>query len=119
DKVKLLAYEPGQVIFRQIDVADALYLVRMGHMKVSVMYADGQSIVLSYLSRSQFFGEIGLLGKGKRTATCSAIDHVEVVRIDKEEFEEMMVRFPEIRSRMEAIMADRQRMNESRGKQLS
>ena len=62
DRVQLVSYEPNTTIFRQGDVADAFYLVRMGHVKVIENYADGQSMVLSYLSRSQFFGEIGLLG---------------------------------------------------------
>ena len=100
-RVELISYNPGEVICRQGDPADAFYLVRMGHVKVFETFADGQGMVMSYLSRSQYFGEIGLLQGGVRTATCSALDHVEVVRIGKPEFDQMIGRYPEIKKRLQ------------------
>jgi len=110
-RVELVSYNPGEMICRQGEVADAFYLVRMGHVKVFQSFADGQGMVMSYLSRSQYFGEIGLLHGGLRTATCSALDHVEVVRIDRTEFEEMLRRFPQIKQRLEQEAAARQQAN--------
>ncbi|MCS7032635.1 MAG: cyclic nucleotide-binding domain-containing protein, partial [Phycisphaerae bacterium] len=55
DRVSLLPFEPGQPIVTQGDPADAFYLIRMGHVKVYESYADGQVMVLSYLSRGQYF----------------------------------------------------------------
>ena len=118
DRVQLLSYEPHTVIFRQGDMADAFYLVRMGHVKVVEEYADGQTMVLSYLSRSQLFGEIGLLAHVERTATCEAIDHVELVRIGREEFNEMISRFPTIKAKLQAVADERMEFNRNRGKQL-
>jgi CRP-like cAMP-binding protein/Fe-S-cluster-containing dehydrogenase component len=118
DRVQLVSYEPNTTIFRQGETADAFYLIRMGHVKVVESYADGQSMVLSYLSRSQFFGEIGLLGHVERTATCQAIDHVEAVRIGKEEFEEMISRFPAIKAKLQKVADDRLESNAARGKRL-
>ena len=101
--MELIAFGPGEEIVRQGEVADAFYLVRMGHVKVFQAYGDGKGMVLSYLSRSQFFGEIGLLaswptaaapGSGRRTATCTALDHVELVRIGKHEFNDMIDAVP-------------------------
>ncbi len=40
----------------------------------------GGEMVVAYLARG-YFGEMGLLEGGVRTATCTAVDHVEVVRI--------------------------------------
>ena len=62
-------------------------------MKVTEKYPGGE-LVLAYVSKGNYFGEIGLLGGGKRTATCSALDHVEVVRISSEDFKQMLERFP-------------------------
>jgi Fe-S-cluster-containing hydrogenase component 2 len=90
----------------------------MGHVKVYESYADGQTLVLSYLSRSQYFGEMGLLGGGERTANCSALDHVELVRIGKEEFDEMMQRFPEIKAKLMAVAEERAAANRNRGSML-
>ena len=51
---------PGQVIFRQGDVADSCYLIRMGFVKVSQIFPGGE-LVLTYLSRGSYFGEMGML----------------------------------------------------------
>lgn len=110
-RVELVNYSPGEMICRQGDAADAFYLVRMGHVKVFESYADGQTLVLSYLSRSQYFGEMGLLGGGERTASCSALDHVELVRISKDDFNEMVRRFGEIRKELEQVAHERAAAN--------
>src|SRR5262245_39971790 len=117
-RVELVRYAPGEVIFRQGDVADGFYLVRIGFVKVSESYPGGE-LVLSYLSKGNYFGEIGLLGAGKRTATCSALDHVEVVRIAAEDFENMLQQFPDTRAQLEAINAERLRENQARFQRVS
>lgn len=116
-RVELVAYSPGEPICRQGDVADAFYLVRMGHVKVFEGYADGQSMVLSYLSRGQYFGEMGLLGGGERTASCTALDHVELVRIGKDDFNEMVRRFGEIRTELEQVAHERSAANKLKASQ--
>ncbi len=60
DRAELVGVKPGDVICREGEVADAFYLIRMGFVKVSQKYPGGE-LVLSYLSRSSYFGEIGLL----------------------------------------------------------
>ena len=113
ERVELVRYAPGQVICRQGDPADSFYLVRLGFVKVSETYPGGE-LVLAYLSRGDYFGEIGLLGGGARTATCAALDHVEVVRITAEDFNLMVERFPEVRRGLEGVARERQRQNQER-----
>ncbi|HLK65001.1 MAG TPA: cyclic nucleotide-binding domain-containing protein [Bryobacteraceae bacterium] len=60
DRVELVDIAPGQVICRQGDVADSFYLIRMGFVKVSQIFPGGE-LVLTYLSRGSYFGEMGLL----------------------------------------------------------
>lgn len=100
ERVELVSCKPGEVIVQQGDQADALYLVRIGFVKVSQASAGGE-IILQYLSRGDFFGEMGLLGAGVRTATCTALDHVELVKIGQDDFAQMTEAFPEIRRGME------------------
>jgi Fe-S-cluster-containing hydrogenase component 2 len=54
---------------------------------------------------------MGLLGEGRRTATVTALDHLEVVRIAAEDFQEMIVRFPEIRRQLEEVVRVRTEQN--------
>jgi CRP-like cAMP-binding protein/Fe-S-cluster-containing hydrogenase component 2 len=60
DRVELVDVAPGQVICRQGDIADSFYLIRMGFVKVSQVFPGGE-LVLTYLSRGSYFGEMGLL----------------------------------------------------------
>jgi CRP-like cAMP-binding protein/Pyruvate/2-oxoacid:ferredoxin oxidoreductase delta subunit/ferredoxin len=113
NSVELVRYTKGDVICRQGDIADNFYLIRLGFVKVSEPHPGGE-LVLAYLGRGGYFGEIGLLGEGRRTATCTALDHVELVRIHADEFHRMVAQFPEVRQRLEATAAERQEQNRQR-----
>ena len=113
ESVELQRFAPGQTIVQQGEAADSFYLVRIGFVKVSENYPGGE-MVLAYLSRGDYFGEIGLLGGGVRTATCTALDHVELVRISGDDFRDMVARFPSIRTGLEAIAAERSAANQQR-----
>ena len=60
EHVELVDVAPGQVICRQGEIADSFYLIRMGFVKVSQIFPGGE-LVLTYLSRGSYFGEMGLL----------------------------------------------------------
>jgi Fe-S-cluster-containing hydrogenase component 2 len=82
-------------------------------VKISEGYPGGE-LVLAYLSRGDYFGEIGLLGGGVRTATCTALDHVELVKISSDDFREMVARYPNVRAGLEAVAAERRAANAQR-----
>jgi CRP-like cAMP-binding protein/Fe-S-cluster-containing dehydrogenase component len=113
ESVELIRFAPGQVIARQGDAADSFYLVRIGFVKISENYPGGE-LVLAYLSRGDYFGEIGLLGGGVRTATCTALDHVEVVRVSGDDFRQMVERFPNVRRGLELVAEERRSANAQR-----
>jgi ferredoxin len=127
DKIDLIRVDPGQTIFRQGERADALYIVRVGFVKVSQVY-KGQERVLRYLGPDHHFGEIGLLTdeevsgrldvpvgfSGRRTATCRALDDVEVVRIRADVYRELLVRFDALRERFQARSAPQEEQQSRR-----
>ncbi|MBI3693806.1 MAG: cyclic nucleotide-binding domain-containing protein [Acidobacteria bacterium] len=59
-RVELVDFQPGQFICKQGEIADAFYLIRLGFVKVSQEFPGGE-MVLTYLSRGSYFGEMGLL----------------------------------------------------------
>ncbi len=126
DRIELVRVDPGQIIYRQGEQSDELYIVRVGYVKVSQTYS-GHEQIRAYLGPNNYFGEIGLLSElnevsglnlpetlvGKRTATCSALDNVELVRIKRQHFWELMRRYDELlrqftKLSMERIAADDQ-----------
>lgn len=99
EHAEIVSFEPGEVIFKQGDPADEFYIVRIGFVKVS-QGRPGGDLVLQYLSRGQYFGEIALLARAEgkeatRTATCTAIDHVEAVAISADDFSRLTSEFPD------------------------
>jgi len=113
ERVELRRYAPGQAICRQGEPSHSFFLVRIGFVKVTQAHPGGD-LVLGYVGRGGFFGELSLLGEGIRTATCTALDHVEAVRIRSEEFETMLERFPEVRRGL--VEVARQRIQENRAR---
>jgi Fe-S-cluster-containing hydrogenase component 2/CRP-like cAMP-binding protein len=119
-RVELLRLNPGEVVFRQGDLADHFYLVRIGFVKVAQSGPGGEQ-VLTYIGPGGYFGEIGLMSHipeihelappGVRTATCSAIDHVDLVRIKGEDFQGILDQFPQVRQRLVKIAIDHLREN--------
>jgi CRP-like cAMP-binding protein len=110
---ELSRYAPGQVICKQGSAADGFYIVRIGFVRVSKEMAGGEMVV-GYLSRGNCFGEMGLLGEGIRTATCTALDHAEVVRIGVEQFNALLNASPEVRRALEEVAKEREEQNQQR-----
>jgi len=106
ENVELASYNQGQVICREGDDADAFYLIRSGMVRVAQTMPGGE-MVRTYLSRGDYFGEIGLLRVIKRTATCSALDAVDVVKIPAGEFNLMLEKFPDVRAQLEPVASAR------------
>jgi Fe-S-cluster-containing hydrogenase component 2 len=118
NRVELLRFTPGQVICTQGEPADSFYLVRLGFVKVSQSRPGGE-LVLAYLARGSYFAEMSLLTGTPHMATCSALDHVEVVRVPGEDFQIMLDRFPEIRRKLEEAAAEHMEQNRQRATKVA
>ena len=97
-RVELERFEAGDVIVKQGDYSDAFYLIRAGCVRVSQHHPGGE-MVLTYLARGEYFGEMGLLKNSQRSASCTALDHVEVVKIKKADFDFMLSWFEGLREK--------------------
>ncbi|MHA3770858.1 cyclic nucleotide-binding domain-containing protein [Verrucomicrobiota bacterium sgz303538] len=102
DRAQLVSCNKGEVICKQGDPADAFYLIRTGLVRVSQAMPGGE-MVRTYLKKGEYFGEIGLLFDQARNATCSALDAVDLVKIDKETFRLMQEKFPIVRATLEQV----------------
>ncbi|MEM7030092.1 MAG: cyclic nucleotide-binding domain-containing protein [Chloroflexota bacterium] len=86
------SFDPGEDIVRQGDVADTFYIITHGEVEVVMHHASGQKLMLDRLKAGQYFGEIGLLEKGIRTATVRAASDAEVtvMQLNRDVFIQMM-----------------------------
>lgn len=88
ERIDLYKFKPGEMIFSYGDPGHALYIVRSGELEIYVKNDQGEKIVLEISKPGDIFGEISLLDDGPRTAWVSAIGDVEVLRLDREHFED-------------------------------
>ena len=79
--MELVRLEPGQVLFRENDPGDALYVIVEG--EVSVQNEGPPRVELSRLGPGAFLGEVALVTDQPRAATVAAIVPAELLRIDR------------------------------------
>jgi len=76
-------YLKNQVIFSQGDVADSVFHIQKGKLKVTVVSDRGKEAVAAILSQDEFFGEACMTGQSLRLVTVSAMTDAVVERIEK------------------------------------
>jgi Fe-S-cluster-containing dehydrogenase component/CRP-like cAMP-binding protein len=124
-RLDLVRVNPGHRIFKQGDVADDLFIIRIGYVKFWQGKIGGEQIVRDYFGPNSYFGEIALLTgaglldldpdkakkhqlqAGLRTLNADAVDHVELVRISKDDFLQMCQDYPEIVEHAKATAQER------------
>src|SRR5436190_1622414 len=76
-------YQKGQVIFAQGDVADSIYYLQRGRVKVVVLSEQGKEAVVGLLEAGQFFGEGCMSGHRLRIATTTTMEPCLTTAIKK------------------------------------
>jgi CRP-like cAMP-binding protein len=77
-------YRKDQIVFSQGQLADAVFYIQQGKVKVTVVSEQGKEAVVAILGPGQFFGEGCLNGHALRIATARAIeDECVITRIEK------------------------------------
>jgi CRP/FNR family cyclic AMP-dependent transcriptional regulator len=96
-------YHKDQVVFSQGDVADAVYYIQKGKIKLTVVSKRGKEAVVGILGLAHFFGEGCLNGHPLRITTATAIEQSLITRIPKAK---MMVTLHDEPEFSELFMAD-------------
>ena len=80
----ILEFEKNQQVFGQGDVADAVFYIQKGSVKLTVLSEHGKEAVVGILEPGQFFGEGCLNGHPLRIATTTAMEQCVITSITKE-----------------------------------
>lgn len=75
-------YADGDIIIREGDEEDCLYVIQSGEVEVS-QTVDGREVPLARLGKDDFFGETALFSRCKRTATVKACGEVRALTVDR------------------------------------
>ena len=76
-------YRKNQIIFSQGQIADAVFYIQQGKVRLTVVSEQGKEAVVAIIEAGQFFGEGCLNGHPLRTATMRATEECVITRIDK------------------------------------
>jgi CRP/FNR family transcriptional regulator, cyclic AMP receptor protein len=80
----IVEFEKNQQVFGQGDVADTVFYIQKGSVKLTVLSEHGKEAVVGILEPGQFFGEGCLNGHPLRIATTIAMEQCVITSITKE-----------------------------------
>jgi len=89
---KDVAFPKKQTVFAQGDVADSVFYIQEGKVRLSVVSKIGKEATLGILSEGEFFGEGSLAGQALRMGSATAMTDCELLRIDKKAMMEALHR---------------------------
>jgi ATP-binding cassette subfamily B protein len=94
-------YDFGDVIVKQGDPADSFYVLTTGRARVVKNRPDGEEIPLAVLKPGDSFGEAALAEGGTRNATVRCSTAVDVLRIDRDDFLQLVSEEPDLKQSIE------------------
>jgi CRP/FNR family cyclic AMP-dependent transcriptional regulator len=81
---KILEFHKNQHVFEQGDVADTVFYIQKGRVKLTVLSELGKEAVVAILEPGQFFGEGCMNGHALRIATTTAMEDCVITSITKD-----------------------------------
>lgn len=107
---KYAVYEKDTVISVQGQVADHLYIIKKGSLKVVKSYAETETVI-SMIQEGETYGEIGLFSQAPRSASAIANEFCELFILKRGSFKKLLLEVPEISYNMLESMSERLKKN--------
>ncbi|MBM3192281.1 MAG: cyclic nucleotide-binding domain-containing protein, partial [Chlamydiae bacterium] len=95
-----LHYEEGEIIFKEGDVGDYLYILISGTVEV-IKDKDGAPYRIATLGAGEYFGELAILNEKRRLATVKCATKVDVLALRKTDFGALMANLESLRKGFE------------------
>jgi len=89
---KIVAFVKKQAIFAQGDPSDAVFYIKKGKVRLSVVSERGKEATIAILNPGDFFGEGCLTGQPLRLCTATAMTDCSAMRIEKKSMMEVLHR---------------------------
>src|SRR6202162_5360060 len=89
---KIAAFLKKQTIFAQGDSSDAVFYIKEGKVKLTVVSQIGKEATIGILNNGAFFGEGCLTGQPLRLCSATAMTDCSVMKIDKKSMMEVLHR---------------------------
>ncbi|MEK7990771.1 MAG: ABC transporter substrate-binding protein [Thiotrichaceae bacterium] len=106
-------FSEGDIIVRQGDAGNSLFIIVEGVVGVRVQSPEGESIEVARLGAGEFFGEMALLTGEDRAATIIALTGTYLFEITKEDIKPLLENEPDVRALVTKVLTQRQMMTQS------
>ncbi len=104
----------GDVLFREGEPGDRLYVIAQGKIKLGRRSSDGRENLLSILGPGEMFGELSLFDPGPRTATASSVSDSVVYELRHQALVAWVNAHPKVATHLLGALARRlRRTNET------
>jgi len=106
--------ERGDILFREGDQGDRLYVIGEGKIKLGRTSVDGRENLLAILGPGEMFGELSLFDPGARTATATAVAETQLIALGHDDLDSFLSGRPAVAANLLAALARRlRRTNEA------
>ena len=99
-------FQDGQVVFCENEPGNDLYILQRGKVRIT-KFIKGNDVQLNVMKPGDIFGEMALLENKPRSASATAIEETELLVINKQNFEIMTVKQPQLMTRIITILSER------------
>jgi CRP-like cAMP-binding protein len=99
-------YSDGEVITRQGDVGECMYVIQKGKVQV-VVEKDGVETPLRVADEGEFMGEMAIFDREQRSATLRAVGEARLLTIDKKNFLKRIHKDPSLAFQLVRTMSKR------------
>jgi len=102
-------YAPGAIILQRGAPVEHFHIVVKGRVEIVVPQSDGVEKVVATYACGNYFGEVELLRGGTSIATARATTDtpVQVLRLDRATFDQMMEQAPELKAQISRVVQER------------
>jgi CRP-like cAMP-binding protein len=102
-------YSRGELIFREGESTERLFLIESGRVKLSTASPNGQEMLIGVVGPGQIFGELEVIDRGTRAMDARAMEDSRVLALDSDVLWSVLETHPGLARRLLELMARRLR----------
>ena len=106
-KLHHLSFAPGELIVRQGDGGDSMYIIVSGQVAINYIGKDGSEMQVAVVSSGDFFGEASLLTGETRNSNALALNRVDCYELHKAGLEGVLGSRADLAEDMSVVLAHR------------
>ncbi len=90
----------GEVLFREGDEGNQLFIVKSGTVASSIRIPDGGERQIAQFKAGNFFGEMSIFENAPRSATCLSLEKSSLLGLHEKDFYRMIEEYPDIATKI-------------------